>query len=45
MAHANFQLLSLTLLTVFLTGLAIGTDPGFRTTITNKGLDYGKKKH
>lgn len=43
MAHPNVQLLSLTLLTVLLTGSAIGTaDPGFKSAITNKGLDYGE---
>lgn len=42
MAKVYFPL-TLTLLAALLAGLATGTDPGFKSIITNKGLDYGEK--
>ena len=44
MAHVYFPV-TLTLLATLLTGFATGTDPGFRSTITNKELDYGEEMH
>ena len=42
MANVYFPL-TLTLLAALLAGLATGIDPGFKSIITNKGLDYGEK--
>ena len=40
----NERCLRLALLAVVFSCDCLATDPGFRTAITNKGLDYGKNE-